>query len=57
VKDVHLYLENPIIIDAALRGQLDAFKESDPNKAWAWFVQATRKTTESDFKVLTGGLK
>jgi len=57
VKDVHLYLENPIIIDAALRSQLDAFKKNDPNKSRAWFVQATRRITEHDFKVLTGGLK
>jgi len=55
VKDAHLYFENPIIINAALRSELDAFKKSDPNKAWAWFVQATRKITENDFKVLTGG--
>ena len=53
VKNVHLYLENPVVIDAALRSKLDAFKKSDPNKAWAWFVQATRKITEHDFKILT----
>jgi hypothetical protein len=56
VKDVQLYLENPTVIDAALRSQLDAFKRRDSNKAWAWFVQATRRITEHDFKVLTGGL-
>lgn len=56
VKDVHLYLENPVVIDAALRSKLDAFKNRELNKAWAWFVQATRKITENDFKVLTGGL-
>jgi hypothetical protein len=55
VKNVHLYLENPIVIDAALRGKLDAFKKSDPNKAWSWFVQATRKISEHDFKILIRG--
>jgi len=55
VKDVNLYLENPIVIDASLRSQLDVFKESDPNKAWSWFVQATRKISEHDFKLLTRG--
>jgi hypothetical protein len=55
VKNVHLYLENPIVIDAALRGKLDAFKKSDPNKAWGWFVQATRKISEHDFKILIRG--
>lgn len=53
VKDVQIYLENPTVIDADLRSQLDAFKRRDSNKTWAWFVQATRKITEHDFKVLT----
>lgn len=57
VKDVHLYLENPVVIDSALRSKLDAFKNRELNKAWAWFVQATRKITESDFRAMTGGLK
>jgi hypothetical protein len=48
-------LENPVVIDVALRSKLDAFKNRELNKAWAWFVQATRKITENDFKVLTGG--
>lgn len=29
----------------------------DLNKAWAWFVQATRGITEHDFKVLTGEIQ
>lgn len=53
VKNVHIYLEDPVVIDASLRSKLDAFKKSDLNKAWAWFVQATRKITEHDFKLLT----
>ncbi|RCV63392.1 hypothetical protein C5S53_14145 [Methanophagales archaeon] len=53
VTDVHLYLEDPIIIDAALRSRLDAFKNRDQGKSWAWFVHATRKITENDFNVLT----
>jgi hypothetical protein len=56
VMDVHLYLEDPIIIDAALRCRLDAFKNCDPGKSWAWFVHATRKITENDFNVLTGSI-
>jgi len=27
VKNVHVYLENPVVIDAALRSKLDAFKK------------------------------
>jgi len=48
-----LYLDDPVVIDAALRSQLDAFRGRDPNKSWAWFVQTTRKITEHDFLLLT----
>jgi len=53
LKNENLYLDNPIVIDALLRAQLDAFRERDANKSWAWFVQATRKISENDFNVLT----
>lgn len=49
----HLYLEKPVIIDASARSKLEAFRGRDPEKSWAWFVQATRRLTESDFKTLT----
>jgi hypothetical protein len=29
------YIDNPVIIDAALRAKLDAFKNRDPNKPWS----------------------
>jgi len=47
------YIDNPVIIDAALRAKLDAFKNRDPTKAWSWFVFATRKISENDFRILT----
>lgn len=53
VKDQHLYPEKPVVIDGTVRQQLDAFKGRDPDRPWAWFVQATRKVTEHDFRVLT----
>ena len=49
---VKLYIETPTIIDASVRSRLDAFNNRDPNKSWAWFVQATRKITEQDFNIL-----
>lgn len=55
VKNVRLYLDNPVIIDTTLRGQLDAFQGKNPNQGWAWFVQATRKICEDDFELLTRG--
>ena len=53
LKDERLYLDDPIIIDAALRATLDAFKGKDANKNWAWYVQATNKISKHDFNILT----
>lgn len=53
VKDVQLYLNEPVVIDASLRTQLDVFRNRDTNKAWAWFVQATRGISKNDFHRLT----
>lgn len=54
LKDSHLYVKEPVVIDASLREQMDAFRGRDSNKSWAWFVQATRKISEKDFRLLTG---
>jgi len=49
-----LYLDNPVIIDAELRKKLDIFAGRDPDKAWAWLVQATRRLpSKHDFLLLT----
>lgn len=53
LKDAQLYAKEPVVIDASLRVQMDAFRNRDPNKSWAWFVQATRKIAEHDFRLLT----
>lgn len=53
VDSTHLYTDNPVILDATLRSQLSAFKDRDPDKPWAWFVQGTHKVTEEDFSLLT----
>jgi hypothetical protein len=54
VKDVRYFFNKPIVIDAAMRQRLDAFKGRDPGKAWAWFVQGTRMLTAADFERLVG---
>jgi hypothetical protein len=54
VKDVRFFFEKPVVIDAGLRSRLDAFHGRDPNKAWAWFVQATRIVSGHDFEILVG---
>jgi hypothetical protein len=48
-----LYLNDPVIIDAALRTNLDAFNGKDVNKNWAWYVQGTNRIKQHDFNVLT----
>ena len=53
LKDVRLYLDTPVAIDAKMRLQLDAFQGRNPEKGWAWFVQATRKVNPHDFELLT----
>jgi len=52
LKNVRLYLDDPVILDANLRSKLDVFKERDQS-AWGWFVHRTQKITEHDFKLLT----
>jgi hypothetical protein len=54
VKNPRYFSDKPIVIDAALRSQLDTFKGRDPSGSWAWFVQATRRVTAHDFRLLTG---
>lgn len=49
-----LYLDNPLVIDMNLRSKLEAFKDKNLDANWSWFVQATRKITKNDFKILTG---
>lgn len=53
VKGALLYLDDPLVIDAEMRAQLDDFKNRDPNASWAWFVQATRRLSAHDFALLT----
>ncbi len=53
LSDSQLYLDNPVLIDPALRSQLNAFRDRDPNGPWAWFVQATHKLDQHDFELLT----
>ena len=54
VKNMELYFESPIIITAELRSRLDRFKDRNPQKHWAWFVQATHRVSKNDFEILTG---
>ncbi|MGB5924997.1 MAG: EVE domain-containing protein [Dehalococcoidia bacterium] len=53
LEETQLYLDAPVVIDTSLRDGLDAFHGRDPNKSWAWFVQATRSITQHDFRILT----
>ncbi len=48
-----LYAQEPVAVDAAVRRELEAFQGKDPNKSWAWFVQGTKRISETDFRRLT----
>lgn len=52
LKNVKLYLDDPVILDADLRSKLDALKGRDQT-AWGWLVHRAQKITEHDFKLLT----
>jgi len=52
LENPQLYLDNPIVLDAGVRSQLNAFQDRDPNKPWAWFVQTTRSISQHDFKIV-----
>lgn len=54
VRNARFFFGRPVVIDAALRSQLDAFHGTDGGTRWSWFVQVTRPVTEHDFAVLTG---
>jgi hypothetical protein len=45
--------DSPIPIDFDVRARLIAFKDKDPDRHSAWFVQATRGIDKKDFEVLT----
>ena len=49
---MQFFFDTPVVIDATLRAQLDAFAGRDISAPWAWFVQATRKLTAHDYALL-----
>jgi hypothetical protein len=53
VRNQKLYLNNPVIIDANVRTQLEFFHGKDPGMPWGLMVQATRTIPQHDFQILT----
>jgi hypothetical protein len=53
VSDSRLYIDKPVVIDAEMRGSLDAFQGRDPKRSWAWYVQGTGSIKRHDFQLLT----
>lgn len=53
VDSVKIYTDAPIVVDGELRSKLEAFKGKDLYASWAWFVQATHRLSEQDFRMLT----
>lgn len=54
VDEVRYFFDEPVVIDAALRAKMDAFRGKDPSKGWAWLVQSTGFLTAHDYALLTG---
>lgn len=54
VKNAKFFFESPIVINAALRARLDAFKNRDAEAPWGWLVVTTRAVTNHDVLLLTG---
>lgn len=54
VRNTRFFFDKPVVVDSVVRARLDAFKDRDPSGPWAWLVQATRRLSEHDFRVLTG---
>lgn len=52
LKNIRVYLNDPVILDAELRSKLDAFKDKDQS-TWGWFVHRPQKITKHDFMLLT----
>ncbi len=51
-----MFFDHPVVMDATLRAQMDAFKNRDAAGPWAWFVQSTRRVSEHDFEILANGV-
>ena len=47
------FFDAPVIIDADLRLNLEAFDARNPAQSWSWFVQGTKIISERDFAILT----
>jgi hypothetical protein len=55
ITNVRYFFDAPVVIDAPMRAQLEAFQGREPSQSWAWFVQATHAVTAHDFLLLTEG--
>jgi hypothetical protein len=56
LKDIVLFQDNPKVLGAVIRNQLDAFGpwKGSQGTAWGRFVRALHRISEHDFRLLTG---
>jgi hypothetical protein len=52
VKSPRYFFDDPVVLDAELRANLEAFSGRDPQRPWAWFVQGTHRVSEQDYNLL-----
>ncbi|MHB8927665.1 MAG: EVE domain-containing protein [Bacillota bacterium] len=50
---VSVYSDRPTTLSPDIRSRLDAFKDRDQSKPWAWFVQGTGRLSKHDYFLLT----
>lgn len=52
LKDVSLWIEDPMPIDLGVRRKMDAFRGYEADASWGWLLKMTRRITRHDFDVL-----
>lgn len=52
VDEATLYLDNPKFLNLEIRKKMDYFQGKNPEYRWGFILQATRKVTPHDFKLI-----
>jgi hypothetical protein len=53
VDSEELFLDDPTVIDAALRDRMDAYADKPQHDNWGWLFLQAREISEHDFRLLT----
>jgi hypothetical protein len=53
LEDVKVYLDYPLLLEEAVRVNLDAFRGRASQTNYGWFLQSSRRISKHDFESLT----